>query len=496
MKWIAWSLMILAGLLARGQYTYTEGCLQAHEHINAMRFDKARAMLQAERHNNPANLIPVALEGYIDFLVVIIDDDKAGFDNLRDSYQEKLLLLQEGDKDSPWYRSLIARMSLQRAFAQLKFGRYFNAALEIRKSYILLAENSAEYPGFLPDKVGLGLLHALIGSIPDNFRWVAGMFSMDGSVEQGRQELLEVLENKADDDFPFTRDEALFFLTYIDLNLQPDKARSLDLLPYYHNLERDNLLLFFSKARILMQTARNDEAIEMLVHRPAGNEYHPFYYLDYLAGQAKLNRLDPDASIYLLRFVTNTRGTSYVKAAYQKLAWHWLLQGQTGRYHENMEKVLRYGDKSTDADRLAYSEATSATIPNTCLLRARLLFDGGYYERAEQTLLNPGCRPDGRRDEIEFPYRLGRIRHALNDHAAALTYYDLVISTGSAEQYYFAANAALQAGTICESQGRFEEAEAYYRKCLKMPNTEYRNSLGQKARAGLNRLRDKTDNRK
>jgi tetratricopeptide (TPR) repeat protein len=219
--------------------------------------------------------------------------------------------------------------------------------------------------------------------------------------------------------------------------------------------------------------------------------YFPFFYLDYLTGLAMLNRLDDDAAKYFLRFTVNFKGSNYVKSAYQKLGWFWLLKGEEQKYREYMQKVKLYGDDFTDGDKLALSEAESEVSPNICLLKARLLFDGGYYSLSDSVLNSPYCFLESEKDEIEFPYRKGRIMHALGCHEEALIWYDEAISAGRQERYYFAANAALQAATICESSGNMELAEEYYKSCLHMKNKEYKNSISQKAKAGLNRINEK-----
>ncbi len=180
-----------------------------------------------------------------------------------------------------------------------------------------------------------------------------------------------------------------------------------------------------------------------------------------------------------------------MKEAYQKLAWYWLLQGNVDKYHDYMTKVSLYGDDYTDGDKQATDEARSGEIPNPCLLKARLLFDGGYYNFADSVLNRYDCQMHSGRDEIEFPYRKGRIAHAMGEYDLAISWYDQAMELGREQAYYFAANAALQAGNILESQENFELAEIYFKKCLKMPTKEYKTSINQKARAGLNRLQDK-----
>jgi len=491
MKQFLWLILLIISVPVMGQYDYSPRCVQAHALITALRFEEARSLLKAEKANNPENLISVVLENYIDFLTVIVGENEDVFDSLERRFSERLRLLKKGDKDSPWYRFTVAQVNLQWAFARIRFGMYFTAAREIRKAYLLSEENQELHPGFLPDKVGLGIMHALIGTIPDNYRWIANLFDMQGSVEQGRMELFEVLEQADIEGFPYLRDEALFFLSFVELNLQPDKQKAQDLLAFYGEHASENLMLVFSKSKILMLTAHNDEAITLLLNRPRSEAYYPFYYLDFLTGLAKLNRLDDDARLYFLRFTTNFNGNAYIKEAYQKLAWHWLLQGQIDRYHEYMNKVTLYGNDFSDGDKLALAEAHSGEVPNICLLKARLLYDGGYYHMADSILDRSDCDLISERDSTEFLYRKGRLAHARNNHLSAIKWYHEAINAGENLPYYFAANAALQIGTIYESNGDFVLAGEYFKSCLKMPNKEYRRSLQQKAKAGLNRLKDK-----
>jgi tetratricopeptide (TPR) repeat protein len=490
MKILICIILLLAGTALRAQYIYTENCVRAHKMVTALRFDEARELIGTEKTSDPDNLVPLLLENYIDFLTLIVGEDQRVFDSLVKQRPVRLKMLAAGDQSSPWYRASIARVNMQWAFARVKSGQYLTAALEIRKAYRLLEENNREYPGFPPDQVGLGLMHALIGSIPDNQQWIADIFSMQGSISQGREELLNVLENAGSNGFSYLHDEALFFLSFIDLNLQADRNNADALLPVYDNTDSDNLLLVFSKARILMQCGMNDEAITLLTHSPRGKEYFPFYYLDYLAGLAKLNRLDEDAGNYLLRFLVNFRGKNYVKSGYQKLAWHHLLQGDENRYREYIGKALLYGDEMTDGDKLARAEAESGIIPNVCLLKARLLFDGGYFASAANILQQHDCSLISARDSIEFLYRNGRIAHAMGLHREALSWYGKTIDAGLDKTWYFAANAALLSGNILESEGDFEGAGIHYRLASRMKNKEYSTSIKQKAKAGINRIEE------
>ena len=209
-----------------------------------------------------------------------------------------------------------------------------------------------------------------------------------------------------------------------------------------------------------------------------------------MLGLSKLYRLDTDASIYFQRYLVNFRGRNYIKEAYQKMAWLSLISGDQKSYHTLISNCLDKGAAIIGGDKNAEKEARTAAMPHPDLLRARLLYDGGYYDRAYR-LLQPisANHFPVKRSRLEYTYRLGRIAHAQKKQKEALKYYQETIEQGREEAYYFACNAALQMGLLFEEQKDNRRAEIYYNMALDMRPDEYRNSLHQKAKAGLNRLR-------
>ena len=53
------------------------------------------------------------------------------------------------------------------------------AIYEFIKSYSLLIKNQEKHPDFMLNKKGLGLLHALLGSIPKNYLWILNSFGIN-----------------------------------------------------------------------------------------------------------------------------------------------------------------------------------------------------------------------------------------------------------------------------------------------------------------------------
>ena len=480
-------------------YDFNENCINAFNKILCLRFEEGENLISIEKSKHPDNLIPYYIESYIDFITLMIGEDKDDYKNLKSQRDEKIGKLQHGDKSSPFYRYCLADVYMQWAMARFKFNDIIGCALDAKKAYGLLVENNKLFPSFIPNSKGLGLFHAGFGLAPEEAKWFMQIVSLEGTVEQGINEMKSVMEASFNNrEYVWLRPESVFLLTLMQLNLISDDKKAMALRSQYEDnrlkdLVQSSPILVFSYANLLMRTGFNDKAIEILLKSPAGNGYFPFYYIKYLTGLAKLRRLDKDAFEYLFSYVLKYKGENYIKSAYQKIAWYYLIHGNEEKYHEYMKRIMIYGGTVVDGDKQALKEARSNEIPNIYLLKSRLLFDGGYYEAALDILLN--TQKDklvkDTRNEIEYNYRIGRIFHEWGKVSEAIPYYKETIVKGSRYSFYFAANASLQLGYIYESATDYDKARYYYKKCLSMNFNEYKNSIQAKAKAGLNRIRFK-----
>ncbi|NTW23143.1 MAG: tetratricopeptide repeat protein [Lentimicrobium sp.] len=477
-------------------YSMDKNCLKAYDLILQLRLDEARDLLEITRKANPSNNIISYLENYNDFLRIVISEEEAVFNALSPLKKKRISELEKGNVKSPWHLYCQAQVNMQWAFARIKFGEFTTAALELNRSYKLLARNQELFPDFSPNNAALGLLHVLIGSVPDNYKWIIETLSFQGTVKQGIDELKFTLNNSESAvKFPFLKSESIFLLSFITFNFssnQDDSNFLAHLLkaPQNKSLIAGSPLLVYAASAYYLHNGENDLALNLLQTRPKGQEYYPFHYLDYLTGIAKLNKLDPGASIYFLRFVVNFKGTSFLKSAYQRLAWIELLNNNLKGYQEYMLRVRLIGNDNIDGDKQALKESGFPKPPDQTLLKARLLFDGGYYDEAllQMDKLKPANLMSPR-EKLEYTYRLARIYHKMGNTVKTKVYYTRSLSQGAEFPFYFAANSALQLGIIYEASGDNETARLYYEKCLGLKYDEYRNSISQKAKAGLSRVK-------
>ncbi|OQA01092.1 MAG: hypothetical protein BWY70_00499 [Bacteroidetes bacterium ADurb.Bin408] len=343
------------------------------------------------------------------------------------------------------------------------------------------------------------MLHAVIGSIPDNFKWITGIIGAQGTIKEGLNELSIVLKaSLKNKEYEHLTAEALYYIASICINLKNDKRDVMSIISFVESndntmhLTSSSALVNFGVANLYIRTKHNnDKGIEIMeAFKPCAHCF-PFNYRHYALGLSKLNRLDSDATNCFNTFLQETKGINFIKSAYQKLAWQCILNNDTLGYLSNMQKVKVKGTARTEDDEQALTEAKIGIIPNVHLLKARLLFDGGYYREALAALDSAGSliNDTNKQLELEYYYRKARIHHDNGDTSLAVTNYLKTIEQGKNETYYYAANASLQLGYIYEIRKDTTMAVKHYENSLKMKNTDYRYSISQKAKAGLNRLK-------
>gem|GEM_PF-2305843 len=283
--------------------------------------------------------------------------------------------------------------------------------------------------------------------------------------------------------------KAYRYFTYMMLHYGNKKEASWDIINQL-NLNTDNPTELFIKSNVAHYVGKNDLTIEMLSGYQQKPGAMPFHYLNYMLGVAKLNRLDDDADEYLLAYVNNFKGYHYVKDSYLRLAWHSLTQGDIIKYDHYLEKVKSEGSKDISFDKTAFRYAKERQVPNTALLKARLLYDGSYYKKADDLLsVVQKYSLKSAKDKLEYTYRLGRIRQQLNMHKEAIKLFKETIENGRYDKSHYACNSALQMGLIYESMNDSKSAISAYKTCLSINPADYKQSLHHRAKFGLQRLK-------
>lgn len=474
---------------AIANFDFNANCIRVYQNIFDLKLNTARQLIAAEKKARPQNSIVPLLENYVDYFYLLTTESKKEFDRLENNKSIRLDQINKDDKNSPYYLYAQAEINLQWALIRGRYGEYFAASREINRASSLLKDNQKKFPDFHLNAKGLGLINVVIGALPDGFmKSTLSTFGIKGDVQAGLNQLDKLAESLPKSTYEPFYEEVIFYYAYLLSDVAKSPQAYAKTMKYTARISDSSLLKSYMQAYVCARNGKNEQAIEILEKRPKGSIYQPFAYLDYLLGVVRLNKLDVKASSDFDQFLKSNKGVNYIKDTYLRLAWVSLLKGDTADYNTFVSKVKNSGATYADKDKQALNEANSPK-PHLVLLKARLLYDGGYLTRALDVLTDSKADDfKSIKDKTEYAYRLARINDDLGKDDLALTYYQVAINTGKNQKYYYAAKSAVLIGNIYEKKKNFAQAKSYFNIAIGMKDHEYENSIENEAKQGLKRI--------
>jgi tetratricopeptide (TPR) repeat protein len=475
-------------LLAQKVFDFNSTCQQAYTEITKLKFATGQTLIAKAKQENANNLIPLVLENYIDVITLFFTEDAAVYAQKKPIIEQRIVALQEGPTNSAYYKFCLSTLYLQKALVEIKFVENWRASWDVRKAFSLIKENKKAYPNFIPNDVLYGSLQTALATIPSGYSFFTSILGLNGSVEEGMKLLKNVL-NSNDPLAKIFQNETSFFYCYLLFHVENKKN---DVWPFIQQRKLDlvnNHTLAFMAANLMLNNKQLKLTENIIVNRNKSADYFTLPIWEYEMAFVKLYHLETvEAAKYFESYLQKFKGNFYTKDAYLKLSWCYYLQGNMAAAEAARKNVLLKGSTDTDADKQAVKEAKTGIWPNVLLLKARMLSDGGYYNEALAVLHGKNIHSFTKEEEqLEFVYRVARIYDDLKRDAEAIQFYSQAIQLGSTRREYYAARSALQLGEIYERQQNKTKAITYFEQCLAMKDHEYKNSLDQKAKAGIAR---------
>ncbi len=469
-------------------FSFDATCQQAYSEITSLRLANGQKFIALERQQNPDNLIPDFLESYIDFFILFFNEDPAELKIRKPHFSEYLDKLSDGPDSSPFYNYCRSVVLIQEACVEIKFGERWGAGWDFRKAFSLIKDNKKKFPAFVPNNMIYGPMQVVAGTIPDGYKWLAGLFGIKGSISNGMA-LMQSVINSNDAYAKLFSNEAIFYYCYITFYIQNQPEQVFQLINQKKLDLVNNHLMAYMTANLAINNKMNEYARSIIQNKNNSAAYMQTPIWNFEMGYIQMRALElPDATKNFEYFLSHFKGKFYVKDACEKLSWCYYLQGNMAAANNAKQMTMKKGDTETDADKQAYTDAKKSSWPNVILLKARLLNDGGYNQQAIALLENKNANDfTDAADKLEFTYRTARIYDDMHKEDAAVKNYMAAISLGENRTEYYAARAALQIGMIYEKQGNKNRAIEYYKKCLAMQDHDYKDSIDQKAKSGIAR---------
>jgi hypothetical protein len=476
-------------------FEFNENCQTAYKLAISFRFEEANKLLELEESTNQDNLIPLLIRDIEDASRVFITEEQSVYDKLKGNKKIREAKIEKGNKKSPWYLYSLAEINLHWAAARLKFEEYISSAVEVNRAYGMLKENEKKFPSFGPTHKSLGLMRSMIGSLPDQYQWLLKFVGVSGNFYDGYHEIkrFEAITEK-DSSMSAFATETMLFAGIIEANFMNSDENAIAFLDRLDKLKNFNPLLSYVYLSTALKTGQSERVFKRNNILDFDKRYFQFQYLNLLYGEAKLCRGDEDADVYIKKFLKNFKGKNYIKNANMRLWWYSIINEKPEDAKKYFEEIKGPGITDVDEDKYALSVYKKKYWPEKSLLKARVLFDGGYYTRALQVITKVDLEKLTRtNDRVEFMYRLGRIYQRTNNFPQAINSYEKTIQFGANIPEYFAASACFELGKIYELKKEYDKSLLYLNKSKTFKNHSYRTSLNQKAKAAINRVEAKKE---
>ena len=367
--------LFILGARAFAVYDVNENCQKAWMLLMDLRIDEAKALLARENRINPDNHYAYYLDQTCDAYGLLINSDKADFDEFVENYNRKRELMDDHDMESPYYLSCAAEMELQVCIFGVIHGSRWSAVMKGYSAYKDTYRNLSRFPDFKPSLKLDGFFNVALANMPSFVKWAVEMFGVSVDIDYGFRVLNENYQSQKHI-MGLNAESALFIILAANINKTPELvyefSKSLD-----SSFSKAYVFQYF-KANLAYRTGRNDEALKDLeqIGNPGG-PYNELTY-NYLMAKSMLRKLDPDSKMYMLKYLGHLRKEEYQKEMNYNLALYYLINGDRKKYLDYCNIVKNTGTDINERDHEAFYDAKLDYEPDVNLVKARLQLDGGY----------------------------------------------------------------------------------------------------------------------
>ena len=463
-------------------FDFNANLQNAYNEVTKLRLAHAKQLSSKESPNNGYKILVDCLA---DAVNVYASESETEYEKLVDKVDDALDVIEDLDTKAPQQRQLRAEIKFYLALVQMKLGHETKAGMTVMSAYKLLEENKKLFPNYSANNKILGVIHVLIGSVPENYRWITKMLGLKGNIDQGIRELEIATQDK------ITGFEAKFFKLFIQSYILPinDKVRT-EVNEFVQKYTDSELALFLGVA-ISEKDNKSDQAWKILQKVQNGNGYLRLPIFDFYTAEIYLQKGNyAKAESYYQAYLKKFKGHSFIKDSFYKLFITNYLSGENQQATAFLQNINQYGKKLSESDKAAqkfYDNYTKTKqLPNKNLLQARLAIDGGYYKEALENIkdINENTLSSNL-DKADFNFRKGRIYQNLGDTDLAIPAFERSIAFAQSLDTHFGASSSLQLGYIYQKKKDSKKALSWFEKALSYKKHEYKNSVDNKAQAAI-----------
>jgi len=468
-------------------YDVNQNCRTAWMLLMDLKIEEAKQILEKEIELNPENYYAYYLDQTCDAYAFVINSNDEKYELFVDNFERRREIMDNNDMDSPYYLACLAEMQLQVGVFSILKGSHLSGLRKSYSAYKNTYNNLDKFPDFKQSLKLDGFFNVAISNVPPFVKWAVSFFGVSANPDYGFDVLYNNYESQKNIQ-GINAEAALFIILTAKINKTPemvyDFTTSLDT-----NISQTFIHKYF-KANVAYRTGKNEEALATL--QQINIEEYPYVDIiySYLMGKILLRKLDDNAGYYFSRYLDNIDKEEYVKEMNYNLALVSLLKNNRLQYSEYCEIVRDEGKDINERDREALYDANLDYFPDINLVKARLLLDGGYLDKFEESIkLFESTNNELLAYDLEYYFLMGRFYAIHGNYNQAIVQFDKVLELGEEEDYYFASEAALRLGNIYEDKGESDLAKTYYKKSINLYQSDFYEYIEDKAIKGLKKIK-------
>jgi len=469
-KYIFLFLLLTFSLIASSTINYNENIKKAHSFLLNYELNKASSILDKEKQTDPSNIYIAYLNSYKLFL-------KSYFNATTKSYTEfdkassKCLDLIDDEINNDELLGLSAMVYIQRAYIYFLWSEPFSYASALAKGQKRIDAINPHTKNIEYLKIR-SIYEVIGGSVPNKFKTYAKWFGIKGSPQKGIQ-LINIYLTKVEQNSPNkTEGEIvnLYLKNFLDLKSPQIKNKNSVIATY-----------------VFLQTCSELASIKISRINQLKKESLPSYYT-FLEAKYKLELQDESGLLLMDKFINSNKGLSLVQSAHFYKYWYYCANRNITKQKEELSLIKNSGEPLFPFDKKVLSRIEHLCNPD--LIKSRMLFDAGDYNKALHILKNKNIKESliTPNQKIEYLYRMARIYEKTNKYNQAINLYQKVINTNKPE-LYFVSYSSYRLGRIYEELNNLNQAKLAYKKALDLNQGEYKISIEKKCQFALDMLK-------
>lgn len=488
---LAGFLLLLSTGQAKASFVFSAPIQKGLEAAVALHKSEVTKQLQLEKEARPDNSLILLVEDYQDFYQLALAANPNAFKAAQKRLDMRLSALERDKSSGAWQLFAKGRMHIHRVILHGMQKNYLTAAIQLNKANSAIGELRKAHPDFLPGQRERALLDVVFGGVPDQYKWVASAVGWKGNEKKGMAVFNGIVAKMEASPYKALTDESRIMVACVLAFTKDQEKAAWHVLKANPELAKSNLVGLYVMARLGGKVGRTEEVVQLLLNRPNAPNYHLFPFLDFNLATAFLHQNDPRALNYFEIYLASDEPRVFKKTALLGMSYYYLLKDDHDAVYATLARKEMKGPNYNDSDEQAYLEAQRflVALPQVDLLRARLQYDGGYYEKAWITLEALRLEQLSAAEQLEYYYRRGQVLNDWGRHEQAISPYKQAIAMGKNDGNYLPANACYRLGIIYEKQGQNATAIQYFERCLQFDKHPYAWTLSFKAKAGINRLK-------